>query len=386
MEAQQSVYALEGQIRQARERAGILLVGNDPRSVQILGKSLERLGHPIKKASSKQSAVEMLQKIRVELVIIKVNTSHINASAIIEKAKQINPDTMVMVITDHFDTDLITNAGELDADDYLFRPYSLAELWFRVSNCLRILEAKRSKRQSEAKISELNEQILSMLAVMAHDIRSPLISIAAITKLLTKGTCGTMDESVRNTLADLSGRVARLVGTTEDCLGKASIVRGWLEGERDELDLREDIIDPLLEELSPEIEKQEASIDNRLGAIPARFIPVKASKVWLKNVYRNLFTNAIRYGGKKCTIAFGFEPHDSFYQFNVFNSGAPVPESSRDTLFTKFCKIKNTGSAKEEGIGLGLYLVKKIVNNHGGDIWYEAKEGGSNFVFTLPRE
>jgi len=203
-------------------------------------------------------------------------------------------------------------------------------------------QAEERLRESEAHIRALNEQILNMLMVVSHDIRSPLISIGATLKLLMRGTYGKMDESVKNTVIDLSDRINKLQGVAEDYLGKSSAVKGTLEFEREVLDLRQDIIDPILDEFSSEMVHQGIIIDNRLGAIPAYRIPINANRVWLKTVFRNLFSNTIKYGGKGCTIAFGFEDHGSYYKLNVHNSGEPIPEDCRDNLFTKFYRIEES--------------------------------------------
>ena len=85
-------------------------------------------------------------------------------------------------------------------------------------------------------------------------------------------------------------------------------------------------------------------------------------------------------------ISFGFENHANHYKLNVYNSGEPIPEEYRSKLFTKFTRIIKGNNGNSHGAGLGLYLVKEIIQKHGGDIWYEAKENGSNFVFTLPHD
>ena len=252
-----------------------------------------------------------------------------------------------------------------------------------------ITERKRAEAallESEQRVRQLNEHILNMVMVLSHDIRGPLVAIASILKLMLRGAYGKLDESPANTVKDLLSRCASLLGTAEDYLGKASIVMGSIELEREVLDLRQDIIDAVLEELADDITRHEIVIDNRLGAIPAGSIAISANKTWLKAVYRNLFTNAVKYGGKGCTISFGFEQRESHYRLNVYNSGRPIAEEDREKLFTRFGRIVAVEGPTPDGVGLGLCLSREIILEHGGEIWYEALPDGSNFVFTISRE
>ena len=221
--------------------------------------------------------------------------------------------------------------------------------------------------------------------VLSHDIRGPLVAIASILKLMLRGVweAGSKPGQHRE---DLLSRCARLLGTAEDYLGKASIVGGSMEMEREVLDLRQDIIDAVLEELADDITRREIVIDNRLGAIPAGSIAISANKTWLKAVYRNLFTNAVKYGGKGCTISFGFEQRESHYRLNVYNSGRPIAEEDREKIFDRFERIEPLEGPTPDGVGLGLCLCREIILEHGGEIWYEARPDGSNFVFTISRE
>ena len=252
-----------------------------------------------------------------------------------------------------------------------------------------VTERKRAEAallESEQRVRRLNEHILNMVMVLSHDIRGPLVAIASILKLMLRGAYGKLDQSPANTVQDLLSRCARLLGTAEDYLGKASIVDGTIEMEREVLDLRQDIIDAVLEELADDITRLEIVIDNRLGAIPAGSIPICANKTWLKAVYRNLFTNAVKYGGKGCTISFGFEQRESHYRLNVYNSGRPIAEEDRGKIFDRFERIEPLEGPTPDGVGLGLCLCREIILDHGGEIWYEARPDGSNFVFTISRE
>lgn len=254
-------------------------------------------------------------------------------------------------------------------------------------NEISIRKQKESElRQSEEQVRALNEQILNMLMLVSHDIRSPLVSIQATLKLVLRGIYGSIDDSLRNTVNDLYGRIGSLLGIVEESLGKTTVIAGEVDMERKVLDLREDVIDPVLEELLSEIQEQRIIIDNRLGAIPGKKIPIKSNKLWLKIVYRNLFSNAIKYGGNGCAISFGFEEHETHYKLNVFNTGAIIPEEQRASLFVKFARAEEKDGDTAKGMGLGLYLVRKVIREHGGEIWYEPQPNGSNFAFTIPRE
>jgi signal transduction histidine kinase len=252
-----------------------------------------------------------------------------------------------------------------------------------------ITERKRAEAallESDQRVRRLNEHILSMVMVLSHDIRGPLVAIASTLKLMLRGVYGKLDQSPANTVQELLSRYARLLGTAEDYLGKASIVGGSLEIECEVLDLRQDIIDVVLEELADDITRREIVIDNRLGAIPSGSITISANKIWLKAVYRNLFSNAVKYGDKGRTISFGFEQRESHYRLNVYNSGRPIAQEDCEKIFHRFERIAQLGGPTPDGVGLGLCLCRKIILEHGGEIWYEAHPNGSNFVFTISRE
>jgi len=113
-------------------------------------------------------------------------------------------------------------------------------------------------------------------------------------------------------------------------------------------------------------------------------VPVRGSKLWLKCVFRNLINNGIKYGGRGCTIVVDFETQGSACRLQVFNTGQTVPEASRPMLFSPTRSMRLSKN-RRQGLGLGLSLSRDIIQNYGGDIWYEAQKDGSNFVISLPQ-
>ena len=229
------------------------------------------------------------------------------------------------------------------------------------------------------KRKKLESHVLQMLSIATHDMRAPIVSIASTIKLLARGRFGEVSESVKQTLTDVFNRLVKLEKIVGEYLTKSSVMSSSQIGRKETLDLREDIIDPILGEFSQEIEKGEILIDNRLGGIPGDKILVSANKNWLAIVYRNLLSNAIRYTPQGGIIAYGFEDKGDFYQLNVFNNGQAISEEKKKSIFEMF--------ESEVSSGIGLPVIRELVRRHGGDLWYEeSPEGHPNFVFTLPKK
>lgn len=218
-----------------------------------------------------------------------------------------------------------------------------------------------------------------MLSIATHEIRGSLASISSTIKLLKHGSYGFIDDSVKVTLDELYHRTRWFEKIVNDYLNKSSLMdlKTGLP-KKENLDLRQDIIDPVLEELSEEIKNNEIIIDNKLGGIPGNVIIVKANKIWLKIVYRALIRNGIKHGGKAGTIAIGFEDKNNHFKFIIYNNGPSVPEEECKKIFEKFYSANSTG--------LGLYISRNLIKKHGGDMWYEESLGHPQFVFTLPKE
>jgi len=245
------------------------------------------------------------------------------------------------------------------------------------------LKLRKEEAQPKSCFHKMNKQILNIWKMMSHDLRGSLVSISATLKLLNRGYYGKMDEEVENKLRELFEKVTSLIGVSEEFLGRAFSVSGDFEAEQEVLDLKEDILNPVLNEISQELKERHILMDRHFHTASNHPISLRANRTWLKSVFRNLLKNAMNHGEEGGTITLGVENRGSAYQLNVYNSGEPIPIEWRDNLFKKFA---HRNGKSNNGMGLGLYLTKKIIQKHGGHIWYEAKEHGSNFVFTIPAE
>ncbi len=239
---------------------------------------------------------------------------------------------------------------------------------------------------SNPNLQALHEEISNALKILTHDLRGSLVSISATLKLINRGYYGRIEGEVEDKCGELIESVTGLIKMCEEFLNRGLAARDRLCFDRELLDLRDDIVHPVLEELFPEIKAHQIHIDNRIEEVQTLQIPITGSRIWLKTVFRNLIKNAIQYGDIGGTIAFGLDTLGSSYRLNVFNSGKPIPEPWRRNLFTTASPDRGGRLPGVHGMGVSLSLIKRILQKLGGNIWYEAKEQGSNFVFTLPIE
>ena len=233
----------------------------------------------------------------------------------------------------------------------------------------------------EQKAIAMSQQILDMVKIVSHDLSSPLINISVIAKRMMRGSFGEIPSEAYCAVNEIYSRILKLRGAVLDYLYKFTNLSEGQEVEKETIDLRKDVIDEVLEELNEDIQDNNSSIDSKLGLIPEGRIIINSSKELLKIVYRNLISNALKYGGNGCVISFGFEDWGDRFALNVFNDGPPIPEEEQSSLFDPFVQGKNSGG---NGLGLGLATIRNMIRNLGGDMWHKTTwSNHPNFIFTV---
>jgi len=344
---------------------------------------LDYKGYKVATVFVPETAIEALATKNYDLLIANLPLGPENGLEVVKRAKKLNPEIRVILVGNDGQVAFPLEAYRLKIDDYVLMPCTPAELWRRVATCLGNVKTWQPEADHHVRLAAINERVLNKLAVVFHDIRSSMVSTSSALKLLLRGAHGEMDATRAQKLREVDARVRKIIGVSEEFVtqvlsGKSDVTLG-----SELLDLREEIVAPVLEELSEEIRDHRITIDNRLSLLPAAVaIPVKGSKLYLKSVFRNLLDNGIKHGGDGCTIVIDLEDGGDNCRLQVYNSGKPVPEENRALLFSHARRLGKGG--KSQGLGLGLSLVRDIMKEYGGDVWYEAKNDGSNFVISFP--
>ncbi|MDB4976313.1 MAG: histidine kinase [Myxococcaceae bacterium] len=240
------------------------------------------------------------------------------------------------------------------------------------------LEAERRQEQTQAALldaretAELREQFI---AVLGHDMRTPLGSIVTGSELLLKRDLPPSEHKVVQRVRGSAGRMARLV---DDLLDFA---RGRLGGG---IPLARAPIDGLVDLFSQVIEEARATHPGRtiqFEAMPnLRFY---GDSVRLSQLLSNLLVNALEHGTPASPVRVSVRRHEGDVSLRVSNDGEAIPAEKLPKLFQPF--FRGGSGEPSAGLGLGLYIVQQIVQSHGGRIEVTSTpQHGTSFVCTLP--
>ena len=238
----------------------------------------------------------------------------------------------------------------------------------------------------QQELARAREIYLKMIRITNHDIQGPLSTAIAMLERAIGGRYGKHDESVKAALEDIDFELGRIKNTTSDYLNNLSyLIDGAGIGEKPLLDMRMEVIEPVLENFQKEFDRRGIQIDNKFRAVPIGRIRVPAEdRKEVQIIFNNLFGNVCKKfspedNGK---ISFGvkYEFHNGkeYPILNVWDSGDGVPEENRSQLFEPY--------KSETSTGVGLHTCREIARSHGGDIWYEHTGAGHpNFMFRYWR-
>jgi K+-sensing histidine kinase KdpD len=356
----------------------ILIVNDGSLLLKMIGGLLEHKGYHLSLTDSPEEALERLSSRNIVLVVMKLNGRQDDRLAMLHMVKEINGDTKLVVVGDQ--AHLPVEIFEIDADDYVILPCRVAEIWRRLARCLEESATVPEVSQEDGLMHPANQRVFHNLGLMFHDMRGLLTSVNEGMKLLDRKMDGRCDDEMETIFQKTFQKTRTLMGVCDDFFAK------FQDNERthainDQVDLREDVINPVVQEFGEELQKSHITLENHLSSLPKARQSVRGDRVTLKSIFRNLLNNAITHGGFGCTISLEVDEGPGHFRLQVHNSGSPVSPGRQQEMFTARKKERRCG----QGLGLGLHFGREVMRSQGGDISYERCQQGSNFIMTLPR-
>jgi signal transduction histidine kinase len=237
-------------------------------------------------------------------------------------------------------------------------------------------------RHRHAELLAADRRKDEFLAMLAHELRNPL---APLQIAIEVAKLGDEDADVRaRTLAIMERQIGQLTRLVDDLLDLSRVIHGKLEIERVLLD-PVDVVSTALEGTSPQIDERKHRLEIQIPESPVR---VTGDFHRLVQVVTNLLTNAAKYtpAGGRIELALGVIPERGVLAIGVRDTGIGIPEEVLPTIFDLFAQAPGARKHSHRGLGVGLNLVRRIVELHGGTV-RAASAGtgrGSEFVIELP--
>lgn len=228
------------------------------------------------------------------------------------------------------------------------------------------------------RLQELKDEFVF---IAAHELRAPTTVIKGYVSMLLEGDGGPLSQVMKDYLGQAQKANERLLKLVEDLLEVARSEAGRIAVELTPLDIREPT-KAVMEELKPLAgEKQISLVYNP----PAKLPQVSGNSDRIKEVLVNLVNNAIKYTQNGGRVEVVLQEQAGEVIARIQDNGFGMSAEAQKKLFEKFYRVKTDKTQNIQGTGLGLFIVKQLVEKMGGRIWVESEEGkGSTFSFSLP--
>ncbi len=261
-----------------------------------------------------------------------------------------------------------------DNGDTAYFVYILRDITYRKKSEETLAKLNHDLGKTVRDLETSNQEHRSFAHIIAHDLKSPLRGIGTVADRLIRNYSDKLDKEGTDQLRLLIIRARRMSDFIDGILRYAEI--GYVCEERHNVD-----VNALLTEIIGEI----IIPDNIEIVIEPNMPVVLAEQLRLKQILQNLLSNAVKYIDKpKGLIKIGCTEENNFWKFSIADNGCGINEKYFEKIFEIFQTLVSRD--KKESTGIGLTIVKKIVELYGGKVWVTSKIGeGSTFFFTLPK-
>jgi signal transduction histidine kinase len=354
----------------------ILIVDDDKLVIDSFESAFQEFKNEfsIEKTTDSRMALSLLEEHNYDIIITDLVMPEVDGIEVLQRAKEIQPDTEVILITAYSSYNSAVDAMYFGATDYIAKPISTQDLKLRLQRAI-------DKRMA---IVEKNEKILEMERLyytIAHDFKATILSIKSFSEILTKDYFDKVDDPEgKFLLSRINANVSAMESITEGLLEYSRI--GKYEEEWINIDT-EAIVREIAENFS--ITLKTKSIELKIeGPLPR----VNFYYSGLRSIFSNLIDNAIKYARNDIDsyikIGAGDSNETKHHLFYVEDNGIGIKPDNLNRIFEIFHREDTRDSG--QGYGIGLALVKKTLENAGCSIDAESVENTRTvFHFNLPK-
>lgn len=227
---------------------------------------------------------------------------------------------------------------------------------------------------------EIDRRKSEFISIASHQLRSPLTGIKWLTDMLRKGDLGKLEPKQQKVADQIFEANERLVTLVNELLNVSRLEVGTTKPTPVQTDMTK-----LLADAIADFEPALAAKGQKLSYAPATLPSIMVDPLLTREVIANLLSNASKYSPDGSTVTLVAQQEDGDFHITVADQGIGIPPADQKKMFQKFFRAENAAKSTITGTGLGLYVVKSVVELQGGRIWFESTVGkGTTFHVTLP--
>ncbi|TWT66477.1 ATP-binding response regulator [Allorhodopirellula solitaria] len=385
-----------------------LLVDDREANLTALQRLLERDGLNLLKARSGSEALELLLQHDVALALIDVQMPGMDGFELAELMRgsdRTRRIPIVFITAGSTDQQRRFEGYEKGAVDFLQKPIesdvlkSKATVFFDLYSERQEVIRRRDEmekinrenarlleesRQFAAALQQADQRKDEFLATLAHELRNPLSPILSGIQLLSMTATGEDDGDENAEMLEMIERqVHHMVRLVDDLLEVSRITSGRIHLQTDSVDVA-DIVQHAIETSQPNLEAGGHRLSTHL---PTRPLIIDGDMTRLAQVVSNLLNNAARYTADNGEISLSVDADESNAVISVKDNGIGIPAPMQHRVFELFSQVDRQLKQSEGGLGIGLALVKRIVELHDGTVSVasDGENQGAEFKVTLPR-
>lgn len=228
---------------------------------------------------------------------------------------------------------------------------------------------------------EIDRAKSEFVSLASHQLRTPLSTVNWYAEILLSEDAGKINDEQREYLNEVYKGNQRMVNLVNALLNVSRIDLGTLSIDPEPTDLI-DLAQSVLKELELKIKER----GHKIVKVFDKDVPkINLDPKMMRIVWQNYLTNAVKYTRQDGTIEVGIKKKKTLAEIYVKDNGMGIPEIQQDKIFKKLFRADNARESETDGTGLGLYIVKSIVEEFGGKVWFDSKENkGTTFFATIP--
>lgn len=362
-------------------KANILIVDDTPANLRLLTGILAEHGYKVRAAPDGTLALQAAQSDPPDLILLDIRMPGMDGYVVCVqlKADERTRDIPVIFLSALSEAMDKVKAFSVGGVDYVTKPFQTTEVLARVETHLALRNLQKSLEQQ---IAELD----AFARTVAHDLKNPLALLSGYTELLAQELADTQDKATLKYIKGIMKTSSKMATIVDELLLLAS-VRQVDEVTLEPLDMAS-IVARAQERLVTVIAEHQAEV-----ILPQEWPRASGYGPWVEEVWSNYISNAIKYGGRPDKgapprVELGADRLSDqltgrpMIRFWVRDNGPGLAQEEQDRLFAEFTRLHQV---RTEGHGLGLSIVRRIVEKLGGKVGVKSKVGhGSTFFFTLP--